>query len=276
MTPSNKCLRRAAICGLTLGLMGAHPAPEGSELTISAGQNVTEYQTIQNNPRYRYVSNGLAVHVGGRVRFENNLTLAAQTDVDHGIVSGSQQTSTATAGDSLQAETRVGDIQWTGGTAMRAGWHGKLLGGELGMALVNLPEAERHIFPSATGWIGIPKFMYVWGSTFTGPVTRARSLNEPMVGLGHKGKHLTFWWGTHVEARLQNLPWQLAPVPNPLPGASISPNAIPFIVGTTIRVNDDVRLGLEYGAGDRMPEQTVEDSRFSMVVHVTGGSLERF
>jgi hypothetical protein len=276
MTPLAKRTRIAALCGVTLGLMGAHPAPKGSELTISAGQNVTEFRTIQTNPQYRYVSNGLAVHVGGRVRFDNNFTLAAQTDIDHGIISGSQQISTATAGDSLQTETQVGDIQWTGGTAMRAGWHGKLIGGELGMAIVNLPEAEQHLFPSATGWIGIPKFLYVWGGTFTGPITRARALNEPMVGLGHKGKNLTFWWGTHVEARLQNLPWQLAPVPNPLPGEKISPSAIPFLVGTTIRVNDDVRLGLEYGAGDRSPEQTVQDSRFSMVVHVTGGSLQSF
>lgn len=272
MTPTAKRTKIAILSSMALGLMGAHPAPEGTELTIAAGQNVTEYRTVETNPQFRYVSNGIAIHVGGRVRFDNNLTLAAQTDIDHGIISGSQQLTLA-SGQPQPDGSEVGDIQWTGGTAMRMGWHGKLIGGEVGMAIANLPEQQRHLFPSATAWVGIPKFVYAWGSTYSGPITRAQSLNEPMVGLGHKGDRITMWWGTHVEARIQNLPWGISPVPNPLPGEAISPNAIPFVVGSTVRIIDDVRLGVEYGAGDSMAEQTVADSRFSMVIHVNGDGI---
>ncbi|MBO86821.1 MAG: hypothetical protein CL927_15830 [Deltaproteobacteria bacterium] len=193
MTPLAKRADLLVLSIAALGLMGAHPAPEGSELTIAAGQNVTEYRTAVTNPQFRYVSNGIAIHVGGRVRFDNNLTLAAQTDIDHGIVSGSQQLTLA-SGQPQPDGSEVGEIQWSGGTAMRVGWHGKLIGGEVGMAIANLPEQERHLFPSATGWVGIPKFVYAWGNTYSGPITRAQALNEPMVGLGHKNEHLTLWW----------------------------------------------------------------------------------
>lgn len=259
---------------LAAGLMGAHPAPKGSEMTIQAGQTLTEYTSQQEQPQYRYVSNGLAIHTAGRVRFDNNLVLAAQLDVDHGIVTGFEQTSIAAAGQAQTASMHVGDPQWTGGTAMRVGWHDGIIGGDVGMAIASLPENDRHLFPSATGWVGVPKVIYAWGSTFAGPITRAQALNEPMVGLGHRSDHLTLWWGTHLEGRLQNLPWAVLPAPDPFPGKSISPAAIPFIVGGTVQVNPGVQLGLEYGRGDRQAEQTVPDSRFSLVVHVRGDDIE--
>jgi hypothetical protein len=270
MNPIFKRVRLLIYPGAGLALMGAHPAPKGSELEVVAGQTVTEYRTSEGTPTYRYVSNGLAVHVGGRVRFDNNLTFAAQADVDHGIVSGLEQVSLAQPGQASVKSSDIGDVQWTGGTAMRVGWHDGIIGGEVGMAIVNLPEVQQHLFPSATAWLGVPKFVYAWGSTYAGPISRAQSLNEPMVGLGHKGDHVTFWWGTHVLGRLQNLPWQYAPVANPFPDNAINPSSIPYVVGTTFQVSDGVRLGLEYGAGDHSSEQTVSDNRFSLVVHVDG------
>lgn len=254
---------------LAAGLMGTHPAPKGTELTVQAGQTLTEYQT-QTAPRYRYVSNGLALHTAGRVRFDNNIVLAAQIDIDHGIITGFQQLTVADAKNSETASMHVGDIQWTGGTAMRVGWHDGIIGGDIGIAMVNLPESERHLYPSASGWIGIPKLVYGWASTFAGPVTRAQALNEPMVGLGHRGDRITFWWGTHLEGRLQNLPWQLTPLPDPFTKPAIAASAIPYKVGSTVQVADGVRLGLEYGQGDHKAGQTVPDTRFSLVIHVQG------
>jgi len=255
---------------LAAGLMGSHPAPKGSELTVQAGQTLTEYRSISDQPRYRYVSNGLSLHTGGRVRFDNNIVVAAQLGVDHGIVSGFEQVTVSNAMQSESASQHVGDLQWSGGTAMRVGWHDGIIGGDIGVAFANLPEEERHLFPSATGWVGIPRLVYAWGSTFAGPISRARAFNDPMVGLGHRSDRITFWWGTHLEGRLQNLPWQLVPVPSPFGSETISPEAIPWLVGSTVQVAEGVRLGLEYGTGDHQAVQTVPDTRFSLVVHIQG------
>jgi hypothetical protein len=175
---------------------------------------------------------------------------------------------------SESASQHVGDLQWSGGTAMRVGWHDGIIGGDVGMAIASLPEEEQHLYPSATGWIGIPKVVYAWGSTFAGPITRARSLNEPMVGLGHRSEYLTIWWGTHLEGRLQNLPWALLPVPDPFTEKPIAATSIPYVFGTTARVAEGVRLGLEYGKGDYKGDQTVPDSRFSLVVQVQGEQVD--
>lgn len=253
-----------------LGLMGAHPAPKGTEVTVAAGHNLAEYRTRSATPGYRYVANGLAVHVGGRVRFDNNLTIVAQVDADNGIVTGIEQTTIAQPGQGRQAPSHVGDVLWNGATAMRVGWHDGIIGGEAGVAMVGMPETDQILRPSAMGWVGVPSLVYAWGSTHAGPITRATALNEPFMGLGHRSEHLTLWWGTHVVGRLQNLPWSYAPIPDPLPGASIDPAAVPYIVGATVQVNPGVRLGLEYGTGDGRPEQTIPDSRLSLVVHVEG------
>jgi|GEM_PF-5016947 len=266
--------RKWLLPGMAIGLMGAHPAPKGSELTVQAGQTLTEYRTQGADPTYRYISNGLALHVGGRVRFDNNLVITAQADVDHGIVTGFEQLTVASANHAETASMHVGDTQWSGGTAMRVGWHDGIIGGDVGMAIASLPEDGQHLFPSATGWVGVPKLVYAWGATYAGPITRSKSLNEPMVGLGHRGDHLTVWWGTHVLGRLQNLPWQYAPVPDPFPGKGIAPDAIPYVLGATVQVSDGVRLGLEYGEGDGSRQQTVPDTRFSLVVHVEGETLD--
>ena len=265
-----------AFPGIALVSMGAYPAPKGTELSVITGHTLTEYRSLSQVPAYRYVSNGLGGHIATRVRFDNNLTVAAQLDVDHGIISGFQQETVAADGSYDAASKHVGDTSWNGATAMRVGWHDGILGGELGVAIAGLPETEQKLYPSALGWVGVPKFAYIWGATFAGPITRAQSLHEPMVGVGHRGDRLSIWWGTHLETRIANLPWQYLPLSNPLAGQDVSDNNIPFVTGLTVEVSPGVRLGVEYGAGDGRAVQTVEDTRLSMVVQVEGALRDDF
>lgn len=265
-----------AFPGIALVSMGAHPAPKGSEVTVVTGHTLSEYRSVSNAPAYRYVSNGLGAHAAARVRFDNNLTLAAQLGVDHGIISGFEQETISPNGTYDSASNHVGDTSWKGATAMRVGWHDGIIGGELGVAIAGLPETEQKLYPSALGWVGVPKFAYVWGATFAGPITRAQSLHEPMVGVGHRGDFMSIWWGTHVETRIANLPWQYLPVENPLGSNDVSDSNIPFVAGVTVEVSPGVRLGIEYGDGDGRQLQTVQDTRLSMVVQVEGDLRDGF
>ena len=265
-----------ALPGIALVSMGAHPAPEGTEVSVVTGHTLAEYSSLSAAPAYRYVSNGIGAHVAGRVRFDNNITLAAQLDVDHGIISGFEQETISPDGTYDAASMHVGDTAWNGASAMRVGWHDGIVGGELGVAFTGLPESEQRVHPSALGWVGLPKVAYLWGSTHAGPITRARSLHEPMVGVGHRGDFMSVWWGTHLESRIANLPWQYLPLANPLAGNDVTQSNIPFVAGATFEVSDGVRLGIEYGDGDGQRVQTVEDTRLSMVVQVEGALRDGF
>lgn len=265
-----------ALSGIALVSMGAHPAPKGTEVSVITGHTLTEYESMSKAPAYRYVSNGLGGHIAGRVRFDNNITFAGQLDVDHGIISGFEQATASVDGTFDPATKHVGDTSWNGATAVRVGWHDGIVGGEVGIALAGLPENEQHIYPSAIGWVGLPELVYVWGATFSGPITRAQSLHEPMVGVGHRGDFMSLWWGTHLESRIANFPWALASIDNPLGNNDVSPNNIPFVAGMTVSISPGVRLGVEYGDGDGMRLQTVQDSRLSMVIQVEGEARDSF
>lgn len=265
-----------ALSGIALVSMGAHPAPKGTEVSVITGHTLTEYESVSKAPAYRYVSNGLGGHIAGRVRFDNNITFAGQLDVDHGIISGFEQATASVDGTFDPATKHVGDTSWNGATAVRVGWHDGIVGGEVGIALAGLPENEQHIYPSAIGWVGLPELVYVWGATFSGPITRAQSLHEPMVGVGHRGDFMSLWWGTHLESRIANFPWALASIDNPLGNNDVSPNNIPFVAGMTVSISPGVRLGVEYGDGDGMRLQTVQDSRLSMVIQVEGEARDSF
>jgi len=265
-----------ALPGIALVSMGAHPAPKGTEVSVITGHTLTEYQSLSSAPAYRYVSNGLGGHVSARHRFDNNFSLAAQLDVDHGIISGFQQETASVDGTYDPASKHVGDTAWNGATAVRVGWHDGIVGGELGVAFAGLPETEQRVYPSAIGWVGVPKYAYLWGSTFAGPITRAQTLHEPMVGVGHRGDFMSLWWGTHLESQIAGLPWQYLPLDNPLANNDVSKNNIPFVAGLTVEVSPGVRLGVEYGAGDGQRLQTVEDTRLSMVVQVEGNVRDEF
>ncbi len=261
-----------ALLGIALVTMGAHPAPKGQEVTVKAGHTLTEYVSESTNPTFRYVASGLQLHVGSRTRFDNNIVMAAQVDADHGIVSGFEQKSPSLHSRPTPPSAHIGDTLFSGGVAGRVGWHGEYFGGELGAAFTHLPEESRSIFASSLAWVGKPELAYLWASNHASPLTRARTLQEPFVGVGHRGKHTSWWWGTHVESRLAALPWNLAPIADPFANSDTSVSNIPFVAGATIEVSPGVRLGIEYSEGDGRLLQTVPDTRLSMVVEVEGES----
>lgn len=252
----------------------ATPAPVGTETTVIAGHSLSEYQSNGAGPVYRYVSSGLTLHLASRTRFDNNLTIVAQLDGDHGIVQGFQQMTPDTGGAYEPAANHVGDTLWQGAAAMRAGWHNDFLGGELGMALTRFPTQERILHPSGMVWLGKPDVLYLWGSTMAGPITRSQVLTEPFAGVGHRGDKLSAWWGTHVASRISTLPWRYLPADNPVGSQDVSTTAIPWIAGAAFEVADGVRLGFEYGIGDGQAAQTVPDTRVSMVVKVEGAEYD--
>ncbi len=88
------------------------------------------------------------------------------------------------------------DVQ-TGAGMARIGWQWRYGGAELGAGLAStapdsysqshIPAATpMRIFPSASGWVGIPDYAYLWGSFAAEPFVFPDNARPPFfVGIGH-------------------------------------------------------------------------------------------
>lgn len=174
---------------------------EGGQYRFTGGcgatQNQADYAALQ--VRYRH-----STEEGWGVNAEAAARLA--------------RVSRTTIVDPEEGASNVGDTRHAGLLALRAGYHGRYGGLELGPALGTLTlgagRPSLALLPSASGWLGHYGMAHAWGSLLGGP---AISLNRiAAVGIGHQSPTLRVNLGRalsagHDDSTLLDVDYRLNP-----------------------------------------------------------------
>lgn len=260
MSRSPTRVRAAVLCVLAAGLMGAGPAPEGTESSLGFGVTRAEF-TTQGSPVYRYRTAGEMVHLGASHRFQKHLTLSGELNAAAGLVTGVEQRTPTNQDNYSPPIAGVGGIFIDGSVALRMGMHFKYAGAELGAAGSAMGARDQLWLPSAQAWVGIPQLAYGWVQTMAGPNGTSRVLAQPMVGIGHRSDAMSAYFGVHVLSRIEDVP--------PRQDA-------PWMGGLLFEISPGVRLGGEYARGTAGADQVQVDERMLMRIQVEHARKDRY
>jgi hypothetical protein len=253
--------RSAAVLSvLAAGLMGAGPAPQGTQTDLAFGASRSEFVT-SGSPVYRYRTAGQMVHLGATHRFDKHFTLSGDLNATAGLVTGLEQRTPTNPDNYTAPRAGVGGIVLDGSVALRAGMHFKYAGAELGFAGSAMGARDQRVVPSAHGWVGVPKLAYVWGQTMSGANGSSVVLAEPMVGVGHRGDALTAYFGAHVISRVEDVPPR---------------SDAPWMSGLLLEISPGVRLGAEYARGTATQTQVQADERIVMRIQVEHARKDQY
>lgn len=253
--------RSAALLGaLAWGLMGAGPAPQGTQTDIGFGAARAEFVT-DTTPVYRYRTAGQMAHLGASHRFDKHFTLAADANLAVGLVTGLEQRTPSDPTDFMAPRAGVGGIVSDGNISLRSGLHFKYAGAELGFAASAMGARDRQLLPSGQAWIGIPELVYGYAQTMVGPNGSSEVLAQPFVGVGHRSQAMTAYFGMHVLSRLEDVP--------PRQDA-------PWNAGALFEISPGVRLGGEYARGTAASTQVQADERMIMRIQVEHARKDQY
>jgi hypothetical protein len=233
-------------------LAAARPAPLGTETEAGFGVSQSQFDTLATTPVYRQGTTGLTGHLQARHRLPSGFTFSGQLDAELALVTTDRQMTAASAEDWTPPQYGVGELTTFGGAGLRAGWHGKYIGAEVGGGLYRHNAIDFGLRPSAEIWMGLPQVAYLWAGGGTGPMAASAALSQTFVGVGHHSKYITAWYGAHVRSRLEVPPRRDAP----------------WQAGAAFAISPGVRLGGDFAYGRSAAVQSQADSRALMMVIV--------
>lgn len=180
MSPWVRIARYGLLPLCALSLLGAHPPPEGVEVSGAAG--VGQYSFSSGCGAKGRAIEGIA-DARVRLRDAKGRTLHVQQTVAPAHVVSS-------SGD----EDR--DRVTSGASVVRVGLHGNYVGLELGPTVFWIPDLRAPmIAPSLRSWAGVPQTLYGYSGLMAGVGSGALTLNFLEVGVGRAGERGRFELG---------------------------------------------------------------------------------
>ncbi len=186
--------RGVALATAVGALVGAGPAPDGTEVTVGAayGRYTTPSAGCGSlDRRYRVLEPAVDAHV--RHRFDRGWTASVGGSVAPGVAS--------IPGNPDLEPDLAGSYVWSGAAAVQGGRHGQWAGVQAGPAVVARPGAEApQVLPSGELWVGRPDRVYGWAALLPLPHTGALEL-AALGGIGHRSDRV------HLEAGTSGAGW---------------------------------------------------------------------
>lgn len=161
-----------ALASGTLVLCGAHPPPEGDEISADIGASAYELRTGGcGAPVYSHDVFEPALHVAATHREKWGGTVAVEGTIAPGVVVDRRLVEPGDdPDDPIGSPLSEGTVLLTANGAARLGWHWRYVGGEFGFMAIRNDYAEP-IWPSGRAWVGYPRYLYLWGELLAGPTT---------------------------------------------------------------------------------------------------------
>lgn len=194
-------MQRIRAHGLAVGwlcLLAAGPGEPGTEVGFGlGGQHFTQTRHYGgcSGMRYRYDLAGPVAQGALRHGWESGVTLSAEATAAPQVVVDRQLEDWGSELVPSDLVTRgVGAWEPNLLLSARLGWHWDYLGGEVGPGLwwnsdqPQVGHSQVQLLPSASLWLGLPEYVYVYGGTLRGTTLGSTTVLD--VGLGHRSAAL--------------------------------------------------------------------------------------
>ncbi len=172
---------------LLLGLCGAGPPPEGVETRFAAGSGSFEY-TSGGCGGPSYINRAVEGSVFASASLRSKIGVTGAVDLSGAVARTTDSRLTDPADEENPPrvdEDELGRTRGVFSVSPRIGYHHDYFGVEAG-PWVLLGDNEPIVAPAGTIWVGVPRYVYLWGSFLEGPTSVGHLPIE--AGLGHSSE----------------------------------------------------------------------------------------